>query len=181
MVDGSGYVQICDNCDYQRKVETAATPPAGDSTPAKGENPQRFRRLIAEGEQPAQPDEWPEELLEDLPPEARQALKGRPPSSSTSPAADEVPGHVKRTLMDYGFAVDEDARGLRLRSPGGLRRPGTGDLSATDVVRLASQLGGAPPPPEERRTCPSCQAVVPKTAARCSWCDAELPPLDPES
>jgi len=181
IVDGSGYLQICDDCDYQHKIEATEEPPVQDHSPAMGEDPQRFRRLLAESERPLQPDEWPEELLEDLPPEARQALKGHPPSTDASPPTDEVPGHVKRTLMDYGFAVDEDSRGLRLRSAGGLRRPRTGDLSATDVVHLASELGGAPPPPEERRTCPSCRAVVPRTAVRCSWCDADLPPLDPES
>lgn len=181
MVNGSGYLEICSKCDYQHKIETAGPPPVENPSPATTEDSQRFRRLLAEGEQPVGPDEWPDELLEDLPPEARRALKGKPPSTDTSPPTDEIPDHVKRTLMDYGFAIDEDSRGLRLSSPGGLRRPGTGDLSATDVVRLASQLGGAPPPPKERRTCPSCQAVLPRTATRCSWCDADLPPLDTES
>jgi hypothetical protein len=175
-VGGGGFLWMCNQCDYQRLVEEES-PPREESSP-EVDDPHRFRRLIADAGTSENPDAWPEELLQELPPEAREALekKGAPTKSDTSDS--EIPGHVKRTLMDYGFAIDEDARGVRLRSPGGLRRPGTGDLSPSDVVRLASQLGGSAPPPEERRTCPSCKAVVPRTATRCSWCDADLPPLE---
>jgi hypothetical protein len=181
-VDGGGFLLVCNECDYQRlyrpQDSASPTPPQ-----AADDDTRRFRRLLAESSSPTQPEDWSNDLLEELPPEAQQALGHKPPPSPETGASpsEGVPGHVKRTLMDYGFAVDEDARGLRLRSPGGMRRPGTGDLSAHDVVRLASELGGAPPPPEERRICPVCKAVVPRTAPRCSWCDAELPPLEPES
>jgi len=180
-VGGDGYLWICDRCDYQQLVQREPDPAIEDledPAPPSDEDSQRFRRLLAGSDEPVRPDGWPQYLLDDLPPDARQALERRPLSADAAPPTEDIPGHVKRTLMDYGFAVDEDARGLRLRFPGGLRRPGTGDLSATDVVRLASQLGGAPPP-EERRTCPACQAVLPRTAERCSWCDTDLPPLDP--
>ncbi len=178
-VDASGYLLVCSQCDYQRLDETltAAEPTPQPPEEAAGES--RFRRLVSSGTQPLSPDGWPDELLESLPPEARSTLTKKAPESNSRPPAGEVPSHVKRTLMDYGFAVDEDARGLRLRSPGGRRRPGTGDLSASDVVRLASTLGGAPPPPEERRECPKCKAVVARSAPRCPWCGAPLLPDKP--
>lgn len=180
-VDGNGFVLVCNECDFQELVSGDPEPTQKEPNSPSEKDAGRFRRLLAENRPPDPSEPWPEELLEDLPPEAREALEGQTSSPDAGSPAGDVPGHLKRTLMDYGFAVDEDARGLRLRSAGGLRRPGTGDLSATDVVRLASELGGAPPPPEERRTCPSCKAIVSRSAVRCSWCDAELPPLDPEN
>ena len=43
-------------------------------------------------------------------------------------------------------------------------------LSPDDVIQLA----GGPLPPEERRTCPHCEAVIPKGAAKCAWCGSSL-------
>jgi hypothetical protein len=180
-VDGDGYLLVCDRCDYQRVLQRPPEPQPESDQSARSDDTARFRRLLAEGEATERDEDWPDELLEDLPPEARQALETKRDAPEPSPRDEGVPDRVTRTLMDYGFAVDEDARGLRLRSAGGLRRPGTGDLSAHDVVRLASELGGAPPPPEERRACPKCKAMVPRTATRCQWCDAELSPEEDDS
>jgi hypothetical protein len=180
-VDANGYLLVCSQCDFQRldeppKQAQTVPPPEGDEGDSS-----RFKRLVESGTKPLNPNQWPDEFLEALPPDARGALAKEPAKADPAPPPTEVPSEVKRTLMDYGFAVDEDARGLRLRSPGGFRRPGTGDLSASDVVRLASTLGGAPPPPEERRTCPKCQAVVARSAPRCPWCGAPLLPAPPDA
>jgi hypothetical protein len=181
-VDAAGYFLVCSQCDYQQlDMPVARDEPTPKTDASRDGEPSLFKRLVESGTKPLKPSQWPDEFLESLPPDARGALTNQPPEAQPDAPTGEVPSHVKRTLMDYGFAVDEDARGLRLRSPGGLRRPGTGDLSASDVVRLASTLGGAPPPPEERRQCPKCQAVVARTAPRCPWCGAPLPPATPDS
>jgi len=77
--------------------------------------------------------------------------------------------------VDQGIIVEEDARGLRLTGkPVRGRGKQTGQLSATDIVRLAADLDGGVLPPEQRRHCHHCDAVVPLQATRCEWCGKSL-------
>lgn len=54
------------------------------------------------------------------------------------------------------------------------RGKATGQLSATDIVRLAAELDGGVLPADQRRHCPHCDAVVAPQAGRCEWCGKSL-------
>ena len=80
-----------------------------------------------------------------------------------------------RSFVDQGIIIDEDAHGLRLTGlPVRGRGKTTGQLSATDIVRLAADLDGGVLPADQRRHCPHCDAVVPRQASRCEWCAKSL-------
>jgi hypothetical protein len=94
-----------------------------------------------------------------------------PERASRRPLSDEK----IRSFVDQGIVIDEDAHGLRLTGlPVRGRGKGTGQLSATDIVRLAADLGGGVLPADQRRQCPHCDAVVPRQAVRCEWCGKSL-------
>jgi hypothetical protein len=179
-LDG-GYLLACDACGHQQTVPPQATvdgeppsedPPASAGTPAvlpprdPTETIERFRKLTAGGEQT--PQEWPEEVLESLPPEARQQLAQRAKKEAARGEQGTVSADWEQHLRSHGYYLDTDHRGTRLSGQG--PRPGTGDLSAYDVVRLAADLDGGLPAPESRRKCPHCQAVISMQAANCPWC-----------
>jgi hypothetical protein len=50
------------------------------------------------------------------------------------------------------------------------KRPHPRELSPEEIVQLA----GEPLAPEDRRICPHCKAVIPRTAEKCQWCGARL-------
>jgi len=80
-----------------------------------------------------------------------------------------------RSFVDQGIIIDEDAHGLHLTGlPVRGRGKGTGQLSATDIVRLAADLDGGVLRADQRRQCPHCDAVVPRQASRCEWCGKTL-------
>jgi len=76
------------------------------------------------------------------------------------------PGRLAGLLRLLGVQVSG------LRAPANSRdvRPQSGQLSPDDVIKLA----GGPLPPEERRACPQCGAVIPRSARKCAWCGAPL-------
>jgi hypothetical protein len=173
-IDGNGFVAVCPTCPDQVALPQGKTtaPPAASS---------RFRQLI-EATQQAAGTALPDKLLEDLPEEARRLLASKAPETP----AGQISSSLAESLRRQGFVIDQDARGARITGAPRSTLPDTGKLSATDVIRLAADLEGGVLPPERRRTCPKCQAVIPRDSARCSWCGADLanePPAvaDPKS
>jgi hypothetical protein len=76
------------------------------------------------------------------------------------------PGRLAGLLRLLGMQVT----GLQAPAHAGDVRPQSEELSPDDVIQLA----GGPLPPEERRACPQCGAVVPRSAEKCAWCGAPL-------
>lgn len=183
MLDGSGHVVTCTQCDYElvvggqsdAKPDPSATPaPSVDEEGTKA----RFRRLLS-GEADSAPGDWPESLLSELPEDTQRLLSARRKPSRTDPRSDGTfRSDVERRLKEHGYYLAEDGRGMRLTGEG--PRPGTGDLSPLDVVRLAADLEGGAPPPEQRTKCPQCDAVISTSETRCPWCGHQLSP-PPES
>ena len=120
----------------------------------------------------------PEDLLEDLPEEARDLLRGLKGSSSKQ--VEELSEDIASTLRDQGYVINLDAHGVRISGGPSSRSSDSGTLSPYDVVRLAADLEGGVPSPDQRKHCPKCDAVIPHGENRCSWCGEPLPP-DPES
>ena len=178
-LDG-GYLLACDGCGYQHAepppepIESAEAPqvepptaaiqgPPADAT----ESTQRFRQLTSAGNEAEQA--WPQEWLEWLPPDARQRLQKRPTAEKPEPGSTgELSSDWANRLRAQGYLLESDQRGTRLSGQG--PRPGTGELTPYDVVRLAADLDGGLPAPESRRKCPHCQAVISIQAETCPWC-----------
>ena len=78
----------------------------------------------------------------------------------------QKPGRLAGLLRLLGMQVT----GLQAPANAGGVRAQSGQLSPDDVIQLA----GGPLPPEQRRACPQCGAVVPRSAEKCAWCGASL-------
>jgi hypothetical protein len=78
----------------------------------------------------------------------------------------QKPGRLAGLLRLLGMQVT----GLQAPANAGDVRAQSGRLSPDDVIQLA----GGPLPPEQRRACPQCGAVVPRSAEKCAWCGAPL-------
>lgn len=164
-LEGDGYIQSCDSCGYTAAIEQEASdPPSPDDQP-----PARFRDLLAAHEKFA-PSELPDELLQELPASAREALSpdAEPPPDEPNSLSDDL----EQRLKQHGYILSTDGHGPRIS--GGHHRPGTGDLSAYDLVRLAAEMEGGVPSPDQKTQCPHCQAVIPVGEERCPWCDNGL-------
>lgn len=184
-IDGDGHVVACTSCDFERVVggESATGEKPEQSTEGKKEPPSakaeasddktaaRFRELISAGSDPSQ-GEWPDSLLADLPEEARELLSKKRQSPPGKRGDGTFRSDLERRLKEHGYYLAEDGRGARLTGEG--PRPGTGDLSPLDVVRLAADLEGGVPSPDERTKCPKCDAVVATNESRCPWCGHEM-------
>jgi molecular chaperone DnaK (HSP70) len=98
---------------------------------------------------------------------------------------EQGPGSLNETtlkqLRQYGFDDDKPmpAQGAGflvdkvfqpLLSWFSRKRPHPRELSPEEIVQLA----GEPLAPEDRRICPHCKAVIPRTAEKCQWCGARL-------
>lgn len=174
-LDGSGAVAICPTCPNAPVISLAKPSQAQAGRDA---GTARFRKLTSKPLSPPAPGNWPEALLEDLPEEARQMLRGRPPSGQAQGTA-QLREEMARALRDQGFVIAEDAHGVRIGgSPVTGRGTGSGRLSASDVVRMAADLDGGLKPPGQTRRCPKCDAVVAVGEPRCPWCGS---PMTPES
>ena len=126
----------------------------------------------APGSLPTSPADTPLQVVPGTPPSPLSA-KATPARPASRPLSDEK----IRSLLDQGIIVDEDIHGLRLTGkPVSGRGKGTGQLSASDIVRLAADLDGGVLPADQRRHCPHCDAVVPPRASRCEWCGKSLAP-----
>ncbi len=170
-LDGSGTVAICPACPHA-PVISLAKPPQADV--GRDAGTARFRKLTSKPLSPPAPGSWPEALLEDLPEEARQRLRGRPPSGRAQGTA-QLCEEMARALRDQGFVIAEDAHGVRISGrPVTGRGSGSGRLSASDVVRMAADLDGGVRTPDQTRRCPKCDAVVAVGEPRCPWCGGPL-------
>jgi hypothetical protein len=173
---GGGFLFTCPKCGYERADEsTDDIAPTADE-PSSDEPAARFRRLLAA---PASPEEgdWPESLLDDLPDELRAKLdvgRSEPPAQGERGAQSGGPDDVmQRHLREHGYYLSLDHQGPHLTGSG--PRPGTGDLTPYDLVRLAAELDGGVPDPEDQIRCPSCQAMIPRGRRTCQWCGQEVP------
>jgi hypothetical protein len=133
----------------------------------------RFKKLtrpIA----PPKAGNWPASLLEDLPEDARKLLSRRPPAPGIKGMA-QLREEMAKALRDQGYVLSEDAHGLRLSGAPVDRGIGAGRLSVSDVIRMASELGGELPA-DRRGRCPKCDAVIDTDAVRCQWCGELIRP-----
>jgi hypothetical protein len=92
---------------------------------------------------------------------------------------DELREDLAQELRHQGYAIQEDAHGIRIG--GGL--PGRGSaagMSPYDVIRMASDLEGGLPNPDELKRCPQCEAVVPPGSTRCQWCETPIEDSPPD-
>jgi hypothetical protein len=170
-IDGNGWVAICPSCPNAPLIPLKEPPPPD---PLARENATaRFRKLT----QPIAPPKagnWPASLLEDLPEEARVLLQRRPPAPGIKGTA-QLREEMAKALRDQGYVLSEDAHGLRLSGSPVSRGRGSGQLSVSDVIRMASELGGEVPAGQRGR-CPKCDAVIDTAADRCEWCGQVLKP-----
>lgn len=176
-VDGEGHVYLCSNCGQ----EVLPSIPLGSKTASESEGaPSRFRKLLKDVEQ-AETEDLPPSLLEDLPEDARSLLTASQldrPTQKSNPEG--LRDDLAQELRRQGYAIHEDARGVRIG--GGL--PGRGSaagMSPYDVVRMAADLEGGLPSPDKLKRCPKCEAVVPPGDNRCQWCGTPIEGGQPES
>jgi hypothetical protein len=134
----------------------------------------RFRELILTFQDEPSLEDWPEEMLENLPEEAREilSLKKTTPSSIKDEQFSET---LTEALRDRGYVIDQDAHGVRISGgpSGGLDSE---TVSAYDVIRMAADLEGGVLPLDERVHCLKCDAVIPPGEAVCQWCGEPAPP-----
>lgn len=163
----AGYLVVCTDCDYEGR------PGASASTPHPAESaPDRFRKLL-KTESEATPIALDEESFEEMPPEAKSLLAK--PAGEPKPPTEErtaVTPDWEERLRRHGYYLHTDHTGPRLTGSG--PKPGTGDLTPLDVVRLAADLEGGIPSPQEKVVCPHCQAATPSGRATCQWCGGDL-------
>ena len=171
-LDGDGWVALCPKCPNAPLIPLRAQPPPDPLERDKATA--RFKKLT-QPFTPPRPGGWPDGLLEDLPEEARELLRRRPPSPGVQGTA-QLREDMARALRDQGYVLNEDARGLRISGAPVKRGRTAGDLTVSDVIRMASELGGGALPAEKRMHCPKCDAVVSTDAGRCPWCSQTIAP-----
>ncbi len=149
------------------EIESESLPEAeeqieNDSPPEADEpietDPAQFRELLKPGGEP-------EHLLEQVPEELRGVLAARLKAAEET----EGPSFSKNTasnLRSQGFLISEDARGARFAADPGR----SGDLSASDVVKMAAELDGGVQPKTKLPICSECQAASPVGETQCQWC-----------
>ena len=169
-INGEGHVFLCSSCGQE--VVPSTLPDSGPPTESE-DSPSRFRKLLKDVEE-AETTDLPPSLLEDLPEDARSLLTA---SQLDRPTQKSNPGELREDLAQelrhQGYAIQEDAHGIRIS--GGL--PGRGSaagMSPYDVIRMASDLEGGLPSPDELKRCPQCEAVVPPGGTRCQWCETPI-------
>jgi hypothetical protein len=172
-LDGSGSSFVCPECSADSTHTDKADPQTTETDQDALDPADRFRRLLEQCEESPHQDWLPEDLLEDLPPEAQTLLKLRlsPPVTG----ADETLSEEKiYHLRQQGYVVDQDAHGIRISG----RLTGNPSLdqglSASDIVRLAADLDGGLPTAGERKKCPKCEALNPPGGSTCQWCGEAL-------
>jgi hypothetical protein len=163
-IDGEGHVFLCSACGQ----EVTPSVPL-DPKPEPEDAPSHFRKLLKDVEE-TDTDNLPPSLLEDLPEDARSLLTAKQldrPTQKSKP--EEISENLAQELRMQGYAIEEDARGIRIG--GGL--PGRGSaagMSPYDVVRMAADLDGGLPSQDELQRCSKCEAVIPPGDHRCQWC-----------
>ncbi|GMR10645.1 MAG: hypothetical protein BMS9Abin28_1466 [Anaerolineae bacterium] len=139
----------------EAQIEDAGPP---ETEKAIETDPVQFSELLKPGGEP-------EHLLEQVPEELRGVLAARLKAAEET----ERPSFSKNTasnLRRQGYVISEDARGARLAAAPGR----SGDLSASDVVKMAADLDGGVQPHTELPICSECQAASPVGETQCQWC-----------
>lgn len=179
-LDGSGSSFVCPECSSDStSVDEQADAQSAQTTQDTPDPADRFKRLLEECTERPHLDQLPDELFEDLPPEAQALLKQR--LSAPVTGADETLSEEKiHHLRQQGYVVDQDAHGVRISG----RLTGSPSLdqglSASDIVRLAADLDGGVPTAGERKKCPNCEALNPPGQRSCQWCGEKLADQAPE-
>lgn len=172
-LDGEGFIFLCSACGQEVTPSVPLDPKSNEE-----DSPSRFRKLLREVEETDTAD-LPASLLEDLPEDARSLLTARQLDRPTQRSkTGEMREDLAQELRLQGYAIEEDAHGVRIS--GGL--PGRGSaagMSPYDVVRMAADLDGGLPPASELQRCSKCEAVIPPADKRCQWCGTPLE--DPET
>jgi hypothetical protein len=179
-LDGSGDIAICPSCSSESTPLTdqqseGVHPPdkEKETDPAS-----KFRKILSEtGEQPS-PAELPEDMLEDLPEEARNLLT-RKSTPKPDPTSEELSEHIASSLRDQGYVISHDGHGVRISGELSSSRADPTPMSPYDIVRIAADLEGGVVPPEKRRNCTKCEAVIPIGDDHCQMC-GEPAPSEPE-
>jgi hypothetical protein len=128
-----------------------------------------YRQILRIDPENRQAAMWLEVLT---PPAVEPAVEQRP--SVAEPQGPE-PSLDGESLSDMLFDDLVPSSIPSLVGPG-VRPTRPRHLSPSEILELA----GGPLAPEERRQCPSCLAVVPRTENKCPWCSAPLPAIDDE-
>ncbi len=204
-LSGHGYLAVCPSChpeptsedldQFERDLDAVLLGP----TPGTS----RFREMVIQGEEAPAPDSLPEDLLEELPDDARRLLSPRaePPSEpqealepETSPErADppEPPDRSEEPEAETPPAETELApEKLEATPTGPLPPQGTPEEEAVDeasaavrsrgvtpedVALLATELEGGASAAGDRLRCPECEAIISAKRSNCPWCGAAVP------
>lgn len=174
-LDGLGYVNLCPACsadtepnNVQEEIQETSPP---EESVQEVDPRVRFRELIVTSqEEPT----WPDEILENLPEDAREILLRKKPISD-SLENEQFSEHLAQSLRDRGYVIDQDAHGVRISGgpSGGLDSE---EFSPYDVVRMAADLEGGVLPLDKRVHCLKCDAVIPPGEECCQWCGEPAPP-----
>ena len=124
--------------------------------------PSQFRELL-------RPSSEPEHLLEQVPDEMRRVLAARLRAAEETDRSN-FSENTASALRGQGYVISEDARGARFATAPGQ----SGNLSASDVVRMAAELDGGVQPKNKLSICRKCQAASPVGETQCQWCGEPL-------
>ena len=173
--DDTGYNTICPTCTADDTHKDIDKPDISHASQEKDSNPgTRFRKLISQFNETNPNDPVPDSLLEGLSEEARSLLSGQATSSTSPP--EKFSEDIASSLRAQGYIIDQDAYGARISGGFVPSDGGSGEMSSSDIVRLAADLQGGVLPPEDRVHCTKCDAVIPVDDAKCQWCGELAPP-----
>ncbi len=174
-LDGLEYINYCPTCTANtepiKQQEDIQEPSPTEETPQEVDPRVRFRELIITSqEEPS----WSEEMLEDLPEEAREILSEKKPTSHLT-EDEQFSEHLAQSLRHRGYVIDQDSHGVRISGgpSGGLDSE---EFTPYDVVHMAADLEGGVIPLDERVHCLKCDAVIPPGEEHCQWCGEPAPP-----
>ena len=179
-LDGLDYVNLCPTCPTDVELITAEEElqePSSPAEPIQEVDPRmRFRELIVTSQ--VEPT-WSEEMLEDLPEDAREILLSKKPISDSA-EDEQFSENLAQSLRDRGYVIDQDAHGVRISGgpSGGID---SDKFSPYDVIRMAADLEGGVLPLDERAHCLKCDAVIPPGEERCQWCGEPASPPEETS
>jgi hypothetical protein len=176
-LDGTDFIALCPNCSPAtepiEEKEIHDPPPSTEQNHEKDPRA-RFRELILTSQKEAFPEDWTEEMLENLLEKAREILSPKRPTSRL-PSNEQFSETMTEALRDRGYVIDQDAHGVRISGgpSGGLDSE---TVSPYDVIRMAADLEGGVLPLDERVHCLKCDAVIPPDKSSCQWCGEPAPP-----
>jgi hypothetical protein len=157
-LEGTGHVYVCPSCPDQAPINASS-----ELSESQTDASERFRSLLKEAEE-HKDDSVP---LDELPEEAKRLLKRKSETGSFRKETIE-------SLRDRGFVIDEDVHGQRISGMPYSSRGDSGQLSPSEVVRMALELEGGAISPDDQIKCSNCSAVVSAKQEKCPWCDQPL-------